>query len=499
MKKHVFLTSLFAISLSCGAHAATDVTFAGGYTLADGETTGSVTEDAPVVTYEYDVFKGKDGVETKSGQSLDDVPQKDSFSYINPQGENSSLADLTDENAPQITEYTGVTAADNETIITTQEIVAGVTAERENYTYKNAAGETVTLGEKAPDFTETVTLDNGRDIVVKNGEAEEFDGTQYSFIASDGNLYTLNRKGDTLVSASGAKVDPAETDLGDELQQKYDEIKTAFEADTKKLANAKQTTQAAYDADKALFDAADEVFKADSKTIETLTNNYNSIEKAKEAFATAEAKHAAALEKQDTEDALYAAAKDLFNAPIETTITNGANSAIDASLESGSLKDALAEKASVKDVADNTTAIAANKQAIADEADARKAADEKLAKDIKAGDEMTLAKAKAYADDQSAMALKSANNYTDKKVSALKKELSAGIASATAMSSIEVSNVAKGEVSVGGGYGYYNSQSAVAFGAAMGLTDNWSVNAAAGLADSNVSFRAGTNYKFKLF
>lgn len=29
--------------------------------------------------------------------------------------------------------------------------------------------------------------------------------------------------------------------------------------------------------------------------------------------------------------------------------------------------------------------------------------------------------------------------------------------------------------------------------------DNWSVNAAAGLSDSNVTFRAGTNYKIKLF
>ena len=87
----------------------------------------------------------------------------------------------------------------------------------------------------------------------------------------------------------------------------------------------------------------------------------------------------------------------------------------------------------------------------------------------------------------------------DTKVNALEKDLSAGIASAAAMSSVAVSNVAKGEVSVGGGYGYYNSQSAVALGAAMGLTDNWSVNAAAGLSDSNITFRAGTNYKFKLF
>ena len=70
--------------------------------------------------------------------------------------------------------------------------------------------------------------------------------------------------------------------------------------------------------------------------------------------------------------------------------------------------------------------------------------------------------------------LKSANEYTDARVNALEKKLSAGIASASAMS-------------------------AVAVGAAMGVTNNWSVNAAVGLADSNVSCRAGTNYKFKLF
>lgn len=143
--------------------------------------------------------------------------------------------------------------------------------------------------------------------------------------------------------------------------------------------------------------------------------------------------------------------------------------------------------------------VAANTKAIETEVTERKAADEQLTKDINAGDEMTLVKAKAYADEQSSLALKSANNYTDKKVNALEKELSAGIASTAAMSSVEVSNVSKGEMSVGGGYGYYNSQSAVAFGAAVGVSDNWSVNAAVGLADSNVSCRAGTNYKFKLF
>ncbi len=88
------------------------------------------------------------------------------------------------------------------------------------------------------------------------------------------------------------------------------------------------------------------------------------------------------------------------------------------------------------------------------------------------------------------------------KVDSLEKNVSGGVAAATALSAVEVSNVKKGEMSVGGGYGYYNSQSAMALGAAVGLSDNWSVNAGAGIASGDktqVSFRAGTNYKFKLF
>ena len=84
----------------------------------------------------------------------------------------------------------------------------------------------------------------------------------------------------------------------------------------------------------------------------------------------------------------------------------------------------------------------------------------------------------------------------------LEKDMSGGVAAATALSAVSVSGVNKGEVSVGGGYGYYNGESAMAFGAAMGLTDNWSINAGAGLASGDstqFSIRAGTNYKFKLF
>lgn len=101
-----------------------------------------------------------------------------------------------------------------------------------------------------------------------------------------------------------------------------------------------------------------------------------------------------------------------------------------------------------------------------------------------------------------ALTLKSANDYTDAQVDTLEKNISGGVAAATALSAVEVSNVKKGEMSVGGGYGYYNGESAGAFGMAMGLSDNWSVNAGAGVASGDktqVSFRAGTNYKFKLF
>lgn len=101
--------------------------------------------------------------------------------------------------------------------------------------------------------------------------------------------------------------------------------------------------------------------------------------------------------------------------------------------------------------------------------------------------------------DQSSLALVSANAYTDERIDKLDKDLSAGIASAVALSSVATTGVQKGEVAVSGGYGYYNGQSAAAFGAAMGLTNRWSVNAGAGLSNADVSFRAGTSYKFKLF
>jgi autotransporter adhesin len=104
-----------------------------------------------------------------------------------------------------------------------------------------------------------------------------------------------------------------------------------------------------------------------------------------------------------------------------------------------------------------------------------------------------------YADTRDALFLNQANAYTDKRIEKLDKDLSAGIASSAALSSVAVSGVKKGEVSFGAGFGHHNSQSAAAFGAVMGLSDGWSVNAGAGFSNSNVTVRAGTNYKFKLF
>ena len=149
--------------------------------------------------------------------------------------------------------------------------------------------------------------------------------------------------------------------------------------------------------------------------------------------------------------------------------------------------DALANGA----VADNTAAIAI----LNGDASVAGSVDNKIA----AIEALSLVDAKNFAVQRDALTLGAANAYTDARVEKLDKNLSAGVAGAVALSSVATSNVRRGEVSVGAGYGYFNGQSAGAFGAAMGLSNRWSVNAGAGVSGYDVSFRAGTNYKFKLF
>ena len=150
-----------------------------------------------------------------------------------------------------------------------------------------------------------------------------------------------------------------------------------------------------------------------------------------------------------------------------------------------------------------SVSVVENLQSLNDDLDAEIArattAEASIRSDFAAADALTLNQAKAYADNINALNLQAAKSYTDERIQKLDKDLSAGIASSVALSSVSVSNVQKGEVSVGAGYGLYNGQSAMAFGAAMGLSNNWSVNAGAGISNSDFSFRAGTNYKFKLF
>jgi hypothetical protein len=352
-----------------------------------------------------------------------------------------------------------------------------------------------------------------------------------------------------------AELDPtSQADL-----DKFAEVQSAYNADKTAIENAKTTTGDNKLLEDANFAVANTVFENDSAKIEELNGYFATVGEAKTKLAEAQAAKQLAADAYVANGALYQAAKDVYDAPILETISNGAkaeidnaladNGAIDVALDSmrdeaeyifaekqqwvdntlgiesaksDAVSDALtgeiagdettfsgainaidgAVSKNTTDIATNAENIAVNKAAIetnaTDIAANKTAIEEEVANRI-AGDEMTLAAAKAYVDSKNELALKSAYDYTDSKVNAMEEELSAGIASAAAMSSVAVSGVGKGEVSVGGGYGYYNSQSAVALGAAMGLTDNWSVNAAAGLSDSNVTFRAGTNYKFKLF
>jgi autotransporter adhesin len=77
--------------------------------------------------------------------------------------------------------------------------------------------------------------------------------------------------------------------------------------------------------------------------------------------------------------------------------------------------------------------------------------------------------------------------------------LSSGIASAMAMSGIVNAAVNGGELSFGGAFGNYNGQSAGAFGAAIGITNSWSINGAASVSSYDTGVRVGTNYKIKMW
>lgn len=474
MKKPLVLTafSLAGILAFAGAHAATDVTFAGKYETSNG--TASVGTPLNAADYKYTYVDYNGSTVTKN---YTEDPAAGDFKYKDAAGNWQAYDPENTDSLPQQSEYTGTTTASGD-ITTTQEIVAGATMDRNNYTYKNSEGTEVTLGESAPDFTQDVTLNStyvsGDDatITVKNGDAPAFNGTRYKYTDDEnGNTYHLNADGTSLANDRNEMVTP---EPGSTLETEFNAMKAAFTADTASVDAAKTSTGAQYATEEPLFNAANTVFENDTNTVNELNNRYATIATAGEQWDAALANKETTTNGWTADNERQAAASEIFNAPITDTIDGRANDAIAASVaDGGVINDALT-------AGDEATLNSAKGYADAQDA-------------------LTLNNAKAYANERAALSLAAANAYTDKKIDKLDKDLSAGVASSVALSSVAVSGVQRGEVSVGAGFGNYNSQSAVAFGAAMGLTNNWSVNVGAGVSDADVAFRAGTNYKFKMF
>ena len=501
MKKSLILTSLLAIVATGAAKAETGVTFGGKYDLLTN--TGVVTKDGVVttapadITYDYDVTDGSsiDGVNAKVNYA--NAPDVTKFTFVDPNG---ATHDVSFENRYDESDYVGTTAVTGAGYNTTQNIVAGAKVSESNYSYTyTLGGEDIerTLDNPSRFIGEMTALSEGYanaiSVNVVNGEAfvngdttaltnaGDLDYTLYGFTLGD-SYYNLDKEDDSFILVrNGEKVTPAS---GSELETEFNNAKAAYATDVTNLGTNIATTASNWATEKTYYDTAKGFFDTDVATVATLDHNYASQDKADKLYSDAQKKQDDAKRYQNENIANYNAAVELYNAPIEATITNGANNAITTALgDNGAIKLAIDDAKSYADSGDEVTL-----------ASAKSYADSQ--------DTSTLNAAKAYADAGNALTLNQANAYTDAKVDTLEKNVSGGIAAATALSAVEVSNVKRGEMSVGGGYGYYNGQSAGAFGMAMGLSDNWSVNAGAGIAsgdETQVAFRAGTNYKFKLF
>jgi len=541
--RHAFLAGVIALSTSV-ATANTDVTFAGNYTNASGDTV-NVADATGDVGYQY-VNSNGDTVSV-ANQSTD--PDLTDFTYTDVDGTPANLSTGLHE----ITYFAGTSAASGD-ITTTQEIVAGANVERDNYSYVNGAGETVTLGDVAQNMIQNITLNaeyaSGTEVSVTNGIADTVvDGTMYIAVV-DGQSYHLSADGTELYRSDNTPVGVPEPDSA--LEAAFNAMQGAYTGDTAAILAAETLTADQWADEQTNFGLADGVFNTDSTTVDTLTGYWQTYETAADLLTDAQNAQQDAVSTYNNNDGARNDALAVYDAPITTTITDGANDAIAASIADGDIKNALdtteqaaQEYADDKVAAEKTARESADQElqdAIEAEIERAQGAEGTIRGEFASADEQTLAGAKEYTDDKvaaeesaresadrdlqdaieaeagrataaenalrneftsaNAETLARANAYTDKKVDTLEKNVSGGVAAATALSAVSVSNVKRGEVSVGGGYGYYNDQSAVALGATMGLSDNWSVNAGAGVATGDktqFAIRAGTNYKFKLF
>ena len=545
MKKSLILTSLLAIVATGAAKAETDVTFGGKYALLNntgGVQSGVVTTAPADITYDYDVTDGSSTDGVNANVNYANAPDVTKFTFVDPDG---VTHDVSFENRYDKSDYVGTSAVTGAGYDTTQDIVAGAEVSESNYSYTYTLGGADierTLDNPSRFIGEMTALSEGYanaiSVNVVNGEAfvngdttaltnaSDLDYTLYGFTLGD-SYYNLDKEGGSFILVrNGEKVTPAS---GSELETQFNNAQAAYATDVTNLGTSIATTASNWATEKTYYDTAKGFFNTDVATVATLDHNYASQDNADKLYSVAQKKQDDAKKYQNENIANYNAAVELYNAPIEATITNGANNAITTALgDNGAIKLAIDDAKSYADSGDEVTLASAKSYADSGDeatlASAKSYADSQDTLTLNAaksyadnGDEATLASAKSYADSQdastlnaakayadagNALTLNQANAYTDAKVDTLEKNVSGGIAAATALSAVEVSNVKRGEMSVGGGYGYYNGQSAGAFGMAMGLSDNWSVNAGAGIAsgdETQVAFRAGTNYKFKLF
>ena len=87
MKKHIILTSLVAMGISCSAHAASDISFGGKYTQTDG-TQANVADVLAGVPYEYTKSDGTTA--TVADHNTD--PSMTDFTYTDREGNTANLS-----------------------------------------------------------------------------------------------------------------------------------------------------------------------------------------------------------------------------------------------------------------------------------------------------------------------------------------------------------------------------------------------------------------------
>ena len=458
----------------------------------------------------------------KIAEVTEPAPDASIYTYTLANGESS---DMSNEITPDYAGYIAASAADGTLVALAEgtEVKLGETMSASSYKYssKNADGEiTMVTGDTAVTGLSKVYESTYGNITVST-ESEpvvniaNYVSGEYSLHEEEDGSIVLYQNGaleldspEMFATLKGAyDADKAGVAALKETLDDYKEYNTINHNAIADIAATDNETIAGIAANKATWETASANYTADTTAYNTAVANYeNSLSKVVNDKIATEASRVDAVM-----GTIHGLISEESSANRQTT--NGksysGNLAVGTTVEDHLL--ALDSTIGDRDTLNGEHVIAgesvvANLQSLNDglESEAQTRADEDAAirRDFAAADAQLQQQINANIANADALTLSKANSYTDAKVNTLEKNISGGVAAATALSAVEVSNVKKGEMSVGGGYGYYNSQSAMAFGAAMGLSDNWSVNAGAGIASGDktqVSFRAGTNYKFKLF